>query len=206
MPPSLKRIDTLYRMTATEPPITQLLAAYSRGDEGAGNALFPVVYAQLRQLARRQLAQARGGTMVPTELVHEAYLKLCDGGLANVTDRRHFFALGARAMRQVLVSRARKRHAIKHDAGRFVTLNENIAETPQAQVDVLALDEALQALADIDERKARAIELRAFGGLSFEEIAQLLDISRATLARDYRGAQAWLYRRLEMSAAGERAP
>jgi RNA polymerase sigma-70 factor (ECF subfamily) len=190
----------------TDQPITNLLSAYSRGDEGAGNALFPIVYAELRLLARRQLAHARGSTIVPTELVHEAYLKLCDGGLANVTDRHHFFALGARAMRQVLVSRARKRKALKHDAGRFVTLNENLAEAPQAQVDVIALDEALQALAAVDERKARAIELRAFGGLSFDEIAQVLDISRATLARDYRGAQAWLYRQLEMSATSERAP
>jgi RNA polymerase sigma-70 factor, ECF subfamily len=193
-------------MNAIDQPITRLLAAYSGGDGDAGNALFPMVYAQLRQIARRQLAQSHGATIVPTELVHEAYLKLCNGGLANVTDRNHFFALGARAMRQVLVDRARKRQAIKHDAGRFVTLNEALADTPQTQVDVLALDEALQALADIDERKARAIELRAFGGLSFDEIAQLLDISRATLARDYRGAQAWLYRKLEMSQAIDRSP
>jgi RNA polymerase sigma factor (TIGR02999 family) len=191
---------------AIDQPITQLLAAYSRGDEGAGDALFPIVYTQLRQLARRQLAVGRGGTMAPTELVHEAYLKLCDGALANVTDRQHFFALGARAMRQVLVDRARRRNAQRRDAGRFVTLDANLADTPQSQVDVLALDEALQALAGIDERKARAIELRAFGGLSFEEIAQLLDVSRATLARDYRGAQAWLYRQLEMRAANGAAP
>ena len=187
-------------MTVIDQPITELLAAYSLGDEDAGNVLFPIVYAQLRQLARRQLANARAGTMVPTELVHEAYLKLCDGGLANISDRHHFFSLGARAMRQIIVSRARRRHALKHDAGRFVTLNENLAETPKSEVDVLALDEALQALAAVDERKARAIELRAFGGLSFDEIAQLLEVSRATLARDYRGAQAWLYRRLELSA------
>jgi RNA polymerase sigma-70 factor, ECF subfamily len=193
-------------MGVTEPPITQLLTAYSLGDENAGNALFPLVYAKLRQLARRQLAMDRDGTLVPTELVHEAYMKLCDGGLANIADRHHFFSLGARAMRQVLVSRARRRHAIKHDAGRFVTLNDNLADAPQTQIDVLALDEALQALAAIDERKARAIELRAFGGLSFDEIAQLLDISRATLARDYRGAQAWLFHRLEMSPAGESKP
>jgi RNA polymerase sigma factor (TIGR02999 family) len=186
-------------MGVTDPPITQLLVAYAQGDADAGNALFPVVYAQLRQLARRQLALVGGATLVPTELVHEAYLKLCNGGLANVADRNHFFALGARAMRQVLVSRARRRNALKHDAGRLVTLDANLADAPQTQIDVLALDEALQALAAIDERKARAIELRAFAGLSFEEIAQVLDVSRATLARDYRGAQAWLYRHLQMS-------
>ena len=193
-------------MTANDQPITQLLAAYSSGDEGAGNKLFPIVYAQLRQLARRQLGHAHGGTLVPTELVHEAYLKMCGGGLANIADRNHFFAIGARAMRQVIVSRARKRHAIKHDPGQFVTLNENLADAPQAQVDVLALDEALRELAVVDERKARAIELRAFGGLSFDEIAQLLQVSRATLARDYRGAQAWLYRHLEPTIDGASPP
>jgi RNA polymerase sigma factor (TIGR02999 family) len=193
-------------MGATDPPITQLLIAYSQGDASAGNALFPIVYAQLRQLARRQLGLVRGATLVPTELVHEAFLKLCDGGLADIADRNHFFALGARAMRQVLVSRARRRSAIKHDAGRMVTLDANLADAPHAQVDVLALDEALQALAAIDARKARAIELRAFAGLSFEEIAQVLDISRATLARDYRGAQAWLYRHLQMSSSDASTP
>jgi RNA polymerase sigma-70 factor (ECF subfamily) len=193
-------------MGISDAPITQLLVAYSQGDAGAGDALFPVVYAQLRQLARRQLALVSGATLVPTELVHEAYLKLCDGGLVNVADRNHFFSLGARAMRQVLVSRARRRHAIRHDAGRFVTLDANLALTAQSQIDVLALDEALQALAAIDVRKARAIELRAFAGLSFDEIAQVLDISRATLARDYRGAQAWLYRQLQMPTVDKPAP
>jgi RNA polymerase sigma factor (TIGR02999 family) len=152
----------------------------------------------LRNLARRQLAQVSGATLAPTELVHEAYLKLCDGGLANATDRGHFFAIGARAMRQVLVSRARMRYAAKRDGGERVTLTPDIPAA--AQVDVLALDEALTALAEIDTRKARAIELRAFAGLSFEDIAETLNISRATLARDYRSAQAWVYRALEMSS------
>ena len=191
---------------ARDLPITQLLASLSKGDTRAADAVFPIVYAQLRNLARRQLAMVSGATLVPTELVHEAYLKLCDGGLSNVTDRAHFFALGARAMRQVLVSRARRRHAAKHDGGRFVTLTPDIAATTQTQLDVLALDEALSALAAIDARKARAIELRAFAGLSFEEIAQMLDISRATLARDYRSAQAWLYRALEMPEVGKATP
>lgn len=179
-------------------PITQLLALARAGDPKAADAIFPIVYAQLRNLARRQLAQVRGATLVPTELVHEAYLKLCDGGLAKVADRDHFFALGARAMRQVLVSRARRRQALKHDGGSFVTLTPDIPVEAQTQVNVVALDDALNALAAFDSRKARAIELRAFAGLSFDEIARMLDISRATLARDYRGAQAWLYRALEM--------
>ncbi len=179
-------------------PITQLLASARAGNANAADAIFPVVYAQLRELARRQLAKSGGATLVPTELVHEAYFKLCDGGLDHVTDRDHFFALGARAMRQVLVSRARRRNALKHDGGRFVTLTPDLPVAAQTQLDVAALDEALNALAAFDARKARAIELRAFAGLSFDEIARILDISRATLARDYRSAQAWLYRAMEM--------
>jgi len=185
---------------ATDPKFSQLLAAAAAGDTRATDAVFPFVYAQLRALARRQLAQVRGATLAPTELVHEVYLKLREGGLSGVVERDHFFALGARAMRQILVSRARRRGAIKRDAGHFVTLSPEVPATEQATIDVLALDEALSALAAIDERKARAIELRAFGGLSFDEIAQVLAVSRATLARDYRGAQAWLYRALEMSS------
>jgi len=182
----------------TDPEFSQLLAAASAGDAGAADRVFPIVYAQLRALARRQLARVRNATLAPTELVHEVYLKLCEGGLSGVIERNHFFALGARAMRQILVSRARRRRAIKRDAGNFVTLTPDTPGPAQIVVDVLALDEALTALSAVDKRKARAIELRAFGGLSFDEIAAVLDISRATLARDYRGAQAWLYRALEM--------
>ncbi len=184
---------------ATDPNLRQLLAAATAGDARAADAVFPIVYAELRAVARRQLARVHGATLAPTELVHEVYLKLCEGGLSGVVERGHFFALGARAMRQILVSRARRRRAIKRDAGAFVTLTPDVPAPAQMPIDVLALDEALTALSAIDERKARAIELRAFAGLSFDEIAQLLDISRATLARDYRGAQAWLYRALEMS-------
>ena len=184
---------------ASDSKLSQLLAAAAAGDTRAADAVFPIVYAQLRALARRQLARVGGATLPPTELVHEVYLKLCEGGLSGVVERNHFFALGARAMRQILVSRARRRRAIKRDAGAFVTLTPDVPAPAQTMIDVLALDEALTALSAIDARKARAIELRAFAGLSFDEIAQLLDISRATLARDYRGAQAWLYRALEMS-------
>ena len=193
-------------MAVDESEITQLLVSLRNGDARAADAIFPIVYTQLRNLARRQLALVNSSTLAPTELVHEVYLKLFDGGLDNVTDRGHFFALGARAMRQVLVSRARRRNALKHDAGRFVTLSPDVPSAAGNQIDVLALDEALNGLADVDARKARAIELRAFAGLSFDEIATILDISRATLARDYRGAQAWLYRALEMSGASQELP
>jgi RNA polymerase sigma factor (TIGR02999 family) len=178
-------------------PITRLLASLRAGDPAAGDRLFPIVYAQLRQLAQRQLAGERGQiTLAPTDLVHEAYLKLCDGVVPDAHDRTHFFGLAARAMRQVLVDRARRRDAAKRDGGDRVTLTPDVAAAPGSMIDMLALDQALNALAEVDERKARAIELRVFAGLEFEQIAGLLDISRATLARDYRGAQAWLYRAL----------
>ncbi len=178
-------------------PITKLLASMRAGDAEAADRLFPVVYAQLRQLAVRQLAGERGQvTLAPTDLVHEAYLKLCDGVVPDAHDRTHFFGLAARAMRQVLVDRARHRGAAKRDGGDRVTLTADIAADPSSMIDLLALDQALTALADVDERKARAIELRVFAGLEFEQIAALLDISRATLAREYRGAQAWLFRAL----------
>ena len=181
-------------------PITKLLASLRAGDASACDRLFAIVYAQLRQLAQRQLAGEHGQlTLAPTDLVHEAYLKLYDGVVPDAHDRAHFFGLAARAMRQVLVDRARHRGAAKRDGGERVTLREDVAADPGSMIDMLALDQALTALAQIDERKARAIELRVFAGLEFEQIAGLLGVSRATLARDYRGAQAWLYRALEMS-------
>ena len=188
-------------------PVTKLLAALRAGEASAADRLFPVVYAQLRQLASRQLARELGQvTLAPTDLVHEAYLKLCDGVVPDARDRTHFFGLAARAMRQVLVDRARHRGADKRDGGERVTLTPDVAPDPSSMIDLLSLDQALTALAVVDERKARAIELRVFAGLEFEQIAGLLGISRATLARDYRGAQAWLYRALgSASAEGARA-
>jgi len=184
-------------------PITKLLSSMREGDAAAADRLFPVVYAQLRQLAQRQLAAERGQvTLAPTDLVHEAYLKLCDGVVPDARDRTHFFGLAARAMRQVLVDRARHRGAVKRDGGERVTLTPDIAADPSSMIDLLALDQALTALAEVDERKARAIEMRVFAGLEFEQIAGLLDISRATLAREYRGAQAWLYRALGPASFG----
>ncbi|MFT3791299.1 MAG: ECF-type sigma factor [Rudaea sp.] len=180
-------------------PVTNLLAAMSAGDPLAVERLFPIVYAQLRQLAQRQLADEFGQvTLAPTDLVHEAYLRLCGGALPQAADRRHFLGIAARAMRQVLVDRARHRGAQKRDGGERVTLSPDVAADTGSTPDLIALDQALDRLAEVDERKARAIELRVFAGLEFEQIAETLGVSRATLARDYRGAQAWLYRALAM--------
>ena len=180
-------------------PITALLRRWREGDEAAADQLMPLVYAQLRAIARRQLAGDRAGhTLMPTDLVHEAFLKLTDGTPPDSNDRAHFFAIAARAMRQILVDHERHRRADKRDGGERITLSSVDPPDPRQNLDLLALDQALHALEKIDERKARVIELRAFGGLDFDEIATVLDISRATLARDFRTARAWLYRALEM--------
>jgi RNA polymerase sigma factor (TIGR02999 family) len=180
-------------------PITALLQRWREGDAGAADALLPIVYAQLRAIARRQLAGERAGhTLVPTDLVHEVYLKLSDGTPPASNDRAHFFAIAARAMRQILVDHERRRRADKRDGGERMTLSAADVADPSQHVDLLALDQALQSLESFDERKARVIELRTFGGLEFDEIAIVLNISRATLARDFRAARAWLYRALDM--------
>ena len=183
-------------------PITDLLRRWRNGDDAASDRLLPMVYAQLRVIARRQLAGERSGhTLMPTDLVHEAYLKLSDGVPPDSNDRVHFFAIAARAMRQVLVDHERHRRADKRDGGERITLSSLDPPDPRQTMDLLALDQALHALEKIDARKARVIELRAFGGLDFDEIAIALSISRATLARDFRTARAWLYRALELPAA-----
>ncbi len=182
-------------------PITDLLRRWRNGDEAASSQLMPMVYAQLRVIARRQLANERGGhTLMPTDLVHEAYLKLSDGVPPDSNDRVHFFAIASRAMRQVLVDHERHRRADKRDGGERITLSSLDPPDPRQNIDLLALDQALHELEKVDERKARVIELRAFGGLDFDEIAIALSISRATLARDFRTARAWLYRALELPA------
>ena len=180
-------------------PITALLRRWRGGDAAAGSELLPLVYAQLRHLARRQLAGERAGhTLMPTDLVHEAYLKLRDAALPDAADRVHFFAICARAMRQVLVDHERHRRADKRAGGERVTLSSFDPPDPNQAIDLLALDEALHTLERIDARKAQVIELRVFAGLDFDEIAQVAGISRATLARDFRTARAWLYRELEL--------
>jgi len=178
-------------------PITALLQRWRAGDAAAGDELMPLVYAQLRAIARRQLGNERAGhTLLPTDLVHEAYLKL-NANAPQSADRVHFFAIAARAMRQVLVDHERHRRADKRDGGERITLSAADAPDPRQSVDLLALDDALNALEKVDARKARVIELRVFAGLEFDECASVLGISRATLARDFRTARAWLYRALD---------
>jgi RNA polymerase sigma-70 factor (ECF subfamily) len=173
--------------------VTLLLRRLSAGEDAAFAQVIPLVYDELLRLARRQMRDERAGhTLEPTALVHEAYARLADADLS-LEDRRHFFAVASRAMRRILVDHARARGARKRGADPSrVTLDESIP-APGKSLDVLELDEALGRLAALDDRKARAVELHYFGGLSYEEIAGILGISPATVDRDLRFAKAWLH-------------
>lgn len=165
----------------------------------------PVLYEELRQLAAACLRRARGpGELQPTALVHEAYVKLLGGHGAQVEDRQHFYALAAKAMRQLSIDEARRRGAAKRGGDRAaVTLDEALAEATGLSVDVLDLDAALTELAGLDPRAARVIELRFFGGLSMAEIAATLEISVPTVEREWRAARAWLGRKLGADQGGD---
>jgi RNA polymerase sigma-70 factor (ECF subfamily) len=180
------------------PSVTALLAAARAGEKGALDALLPLVYDELRRIARAQMRRERPGqTLDATALVHEAWLRL-GGGTAAAGDRAHFLGIAARLMRQILVERARARHAAKRGGHRErVTLDEGLLPSSDARVDVLALDQALERLASLDPMNARLVELRFFGGLTVEEAAEALDISPATLKRRWALARAFLLRELE---------
>lgn len=185
----------------TEPSprtVTQLLLKWRQGDPAALDALMPIVYDELRRLARRYISRERPGhTMQTSDLVHEVYLRLIDHRRIQWQDRTHFMAVAAQAMRRILVEHARARHGAKRGGHQLrVTLSE-AADVPYEQAsDLLNLDEALTALAALDLRKSRMIELRYFAGLSVEETAEVLGISRATLMRDWQAAKLWLTREM----------
>jgi RNA polymerase sigma-70 factor (ECF subfamily) len=178
--------------------VTELLRAWSAGDKGALNELMPLVYEDLRRLARRHMASERQGrTLQTTALVHEAYVRLVDSRKADWKDRAHFFAVCARVMRQILVDAARARHALKRGANvRVVELDEAMAASAEPATDLIALDDALNALTVFDARKGQVVELRIFGGLSAEETAAVLRISTDTVTRDMHLATAWLRREM----------
>jgi RNA polymerase sigma factor (TIGR02999 family) len=190
-----------------EGDVTQLLALWRAGDGDALGRLMPLVYEELRAIAERRLMhERRGHTLQPTALVHEAYLRLVGADLT-LEDRAHFLALAARTMRHILVDHARAHGRNKRGGGAVaVTLDELSAAAPQRGEDIIALDEALGQLAAIDERKARVIELHFFGGLTYDETAQALHISPATVDRDLRMARAWLFRALRPPADPPASP
>jgi len=178
--------------------VTSLLARIGHGDRGAFDDLFPHVYAELRRIASREMRRERHGhTLQATALVHEAYLRLVRDASLSAANRSHFLGIAAQAMREILIDRARARVAQKRGGGGArVTLDEALAAVPGVSIDVLALDEALQRLAQLDPRHAQVVELRYFGGLSVEDTAAAMGLSQATVKRAFTLARAWLYREL----------
>ena len=179
---------------ADSPSVTRLLRAWSGGDEDALGRLVPLVYEELRWRARHYMARERpGNTLQPTALVNEVYLRLVDAAEVQWQDRAHFFAIAALMMRRILVDAARARGSAKRGGqGRRVTFDERLAAVPATGHELLALNDALEALARKDPRKAQVVELRFFGGLSLRETAEALKISEDTVGRDWSFAKAWL--------------
>jgi len=179
--------------------ITQLLREYSSSDPRTGERLFDAIYPELRRLARALMRRERPGhTLQPTELVHDAYMKLVDQTRAMSGDRARFLGIAARAMRQILVDYARRRHAAKRGADwQRITFDEMVGHgVQQAAIDVLALDQALASLAARDERAARVVGLRVFGGLTVEEVASVLAVSKRTIDGDWALGRLWVAREL----------
>ncbi len=186
-------------MSAKSPEdVTALLLKWTQGDEAALEQLMPLVYEELRRMARQCLRRERTGhTMQTTTLVHEAYLRLVDAGRVPWQDRGHFFAIAARLMRRVLVDDARKRNYQKRGAGLTrISLDEAMVLTPERDAEVIALDEALDRLTQFAPRKCEVVELRFFAGLSVEETAAALRVSTDTVKREWRTAKLWLLHEL----------
>lgn len=177
--------------------VTQLLIAWNNGDPSALEQLAPLVHAELHRLARRYMRQERAGHLLqPTALVNEAYIRLIDWKDVEWKNRAHFFAVSAQMMRRILVDFARRRPRIDGKTAPNVSLDEALTISSDHSNDLVALDDALTSLAEIDERKSRIVEMRFFGGLSNEEVAEVLQISTITVIREWNKAKAWLYREL----------
>ena len=178
--------------------ITQLLVAWGDGDQSALEELTPLVYEELRRLAHHYMGRERPGhTLQTTALVNEAYIRLIDWKNVHWQNRAHFFAVSAQLMRRILVDFARSRGYAKRGGGALaVTLDEATLLSSEKGTDIVALDEALLSLTELDERQSRVVELRFFGGLSIEETAEVLKISPGTVRRDWSLARAWLHREL----------
>jgi len=188
-----ERLENLYQVPSDN--VTQLLIELSNGDRNAVDLLLPVIYDELRKLAANYLRRERPDhTLQPTALVHEAYLRLVDQTRVNWQNRAHFFGVAAQIMRRLLVDHARKHNAEKRGQDfQKLSLDENVDRAVQRSADLIALDDALAALAEFDQDKARLVELRYFGGLSIEETADVLGVTPTTVKRHWRLARAWLY-------------
>ena len=179
--------------------VTELLVQWSHGDEAALAELTPLVYEELRRVAHRHLSGQRPDhTLQTTALVNEVYLRLADQTNPRWQNRAHFFAVAARAMRQILVSYARSRKSEKRGGGAVkMELDETALVSPEESKVIVDLHEALERLATLDSRKAQVVELKYFGGLNYDELAEVLKISPVTVRRDWRFARAWLYTELQ---------
>lgn len=192
-------------MDSSAPSVTQLLQAWSNGDEQAREQLIPIVYQELKVLARHALRQVPPGqTLQTTALVHEAYLKLIGQNRVPWRDRTHFFWAASFLMRRFLVERARRNFAHKRGRGMFAIPLDSICEiSDEKGVELIALDDALSALEEFDPKRCRIVEMRFFGGLTAEEIAEVLGVSPATVNRQWQAARAWLRRELKKGGASE---
>jgi RNA polymerase sigma factor (TIGR02999 family) len=178
--------------------VSNLLRAWGRGDAQAGDDLLPLVYRELRRRAAGYLRdERRDHTLQPTALVHEAYIRLVGQERVTWQNRAHFFGMAAQMMRRILVDHARAHRAAKRPRTAFkVAMDDRLGATQPRDFDLLALDEALTDLTKMDERMGRIVELRYFGGLSEQEVAEVLSMSRSTVTREWQTARTWLYRRM----------
>jgi RNA polymerase sigma factor (TIGR02999 family) len=188
--------------TDSRDAVTELLARWNNGDVAARDALIPLVYDELRRVAKKNLAGQRGDhTLQATALVHEAYLRLVNRKAANLQGRAHFFALAAQMMRQILVDHARMRNAAKRGGGTVTLLLDDAAGADEGiSLDLIGLDKAMKGLASLDARQSQIVELRFFGGLSIEETARVVDVSPATAKREWATARVWLHHAMESDA------
>ncbi len=186
-------------MSPPKPSVSQMFAKASAGDQSALSSLVPLVYEELRRLAARYLRRERQApTLQATMLVHEAYLRLLGDEKLQWKDRAHFLGIAARSMRQILIERARARNAQKRGGDQHpITLNDELIGQRERSIDVLALEAALEQLDRLDPEQARLVELRFFGGLTVEEVAEVMGISPATVKRRWTFARAWLRREME---------
>jgi len=193
------RIRNLVDETPNE--ITEQLIAWSKGDEGALDALIPAVYQELRRMANYYLrGENAGHSLQPTALVHEAYLRLIDQTKVDWQNRAHFFGVAAQMMRRILVDHAKAKHRAKRGGtATKVSLDETVNLSSERAAELVALDDALKVLDELDERKSRIVELRYFGGLTVDETAQVLGVSDKTVMRDWSLAKAWLYQQLSQT-------
>jgi RNA polymerase sigma factor (TIGR02999 family) len=180
--------------------VSELLIKWRAGDQESLQVLIPMVYGELRRIAQHHLRQERPDhTLQSTALVHEAYLRLMKQGPAEIENRAHFLGVASRLMRQILVDHARGRAAAKRDGGFKLELNDEIARQKGRSLDLVALDDALNELARLDAQQARIVELKFFGGLTIEDIALVIGVSRTTIKREWTTARAWLRREMAKS-------